>query len=878
MRVPLVHGVSVACWRRGRRPRRARRSGVAFGGVEMSSVSAQFTTVSILNNHEFSWVFIVDWILALVLTIFMIFYFNRAVGWLVSFLARWYLWRAHHAQLEVQSLQVSLLGGRIFFKNLSYVGTNEAICVLEGSFTWRYWLFYTRESLISGFLKDSHKGGSDCEPQDFLGATSDDGAGSGVSGTTATGASSPPNPSPARSSKNRKYPARLVFDVTGVEWFVFNRTPAYDALLDLAKKGSAVNSDQQEQEKQNQGDLDTNHKQNLQNLQKECSGAENTSGTTGPDSLGTVRSSSSASTSSSSSDQSNLTSYDNMMLRMLPLEIRCHNKGAMVIGNKDTSSLLIFHFESGVCSVDAAPPTSDLDKFKVIYKINTVKPILEMRPNVDYKGPDTVGFPSVSPLSILKSMSWQSVLAHLSRLRRSARKKSKKYKKKSKASANKIRGKSKNRTNPRVGRTTSRKTSFADGFGRFMTHRASTIYQTSSSSSSSEQDEEDDYYYDENYHPDENDDNDNDKEKPWRGLARYNIYYGNDNRDVSDDIPLDQLVDEYAKYSVILDAAEGTIAYHYDIPGKVPDGIVPSTDDPLGNGRLENSPGRDPEWGVDMSFTSCTIHYGPWADRQRVFIQNMLFPRSFTNSTPEPVRMKGQDRLGMEFKLFIEFKEDVIIRIPTREASKNQKFYASYKENPTANSLRAFGWLELKARHLSTMSYTGALVANKQGWNNNFRMDLKAPELRTSVNHGLVFSADRHTIQSTMKSPLQWNGIQEWDFRFNSEKVETFFLREHVSLLTDLITDFASGPPVTYNQFVPFRYTIQWHISDYGIYLNVNDKNIINNPSDFDDNTFVSFQGQSVDIDILIPMEQVSSIKNRVDFKIAVSDNSVSKG
>jgi hypothetical protein len=85
-----------------------------------------------------------------------------------------------------------------------------------------------------------------------------------------------------------------------------------------------------------------------------------------------------------------------------------------------------------------------------------------------------------------------------------------------------------------------------------------------------------------------------------------------------------------------------------------------------------------------------------------------------------------------------------------------------------------------------------------------------------------------------------------------------------------MISDFTSGPPVPYNQFVPFDYDISWTIVDYGIFLNVNDKNIINNPSDFTDNIFVCAQGKALDIHIVIPLEQVRPVKDTVSFTIAV--------
>ena len=41
---------------------------------------------------------------------------------------------------RTESIQFSVLGGRILFKNLRYHSSNQTIIILKGQLSWRYWI------------------------------------------------------------------------------------------------------------------------------------------------------------------------------------------------------------------------------------------------------------------------------------------------------------------------------------------------------------------------------------------------------------------------------------------------------------------------------------------------------------------------------------------------------------------------------------------------------------------------------------------------------------------------------------------------------------------------------------------------------------------
>ncbi|KAH7314140.1 hypothetical protein BKA65DRAFT_516209 [Rhexocercosporidium sp. MPI-PUGE-AT-0058] len=313
----------------------------------------------------------------------------------------------------------------------------------------------------------------------------------------------------------------------------------------------------------------------------------------------------------------------------------------------------------------------------------------------------------------------------------------------------------------------------------------------------------------------------------WQGLSRY----------------LDESQqDDKAKWSSIEYATVSTIA---DCPAAIRD--------------RAGSKHVAPEWGINLSLTRAVINYGPWADRQRADIQRVFFPSLCKDATPSRTLGPGQFRVPVEFKLYIEEESknwrwtkqaDTMGTAPSdqKKTGRNSRKRKTDKGNPSPE-VRPFGWLDVKVGTNATVAYVMDMLS----------LDLPDLEVTTSVNHGLLWrSVDN-----------RWNGHRTWKFDVNSSALELFILREHVFLLTDLVDDWASGPPPEYLTFTPFKYMVNLQLADFRIYLNVNDSNIINNPSDFDDNTFIIIFGSTLGADIAIPLENYRPHLNDIPFKVS---------
>lgn len=344
--------------------------------------------------------------------------------------------------------------------------------------------------------------------------------------------------------------------------------------------------------------------------------------------------------------------------------------------------------------------------------------------------------------------------------------------------------------------------------------------------------------------------------KQWRGLRRY---VDTDPRSPNN-VHLNT-EEEYAKYSLILDSALTRFIYYFDSLGNYPQKEDPSIF-------------VQPEYGLNIELEVATIHYGPWADKQRVPIQQMFFPPLSRDSEPTRPARPGNKRQYEGFKIEMSVKDELIFRVPVREPSKDKDIIRSLAQNdrdvlPGAKISRSFGWVELKvAAKSSISSYTSFTSSKEKGWANKLSLYLLQPELRTSVNHDILFIADTHILECDIGFPLKWNAPCMWKFVNHSTNGRLFLLREHIFLFLDLFADFASGMPPAYENLRPFEYIFDWNIDNYKWYLNVNDSNIIDNPLDFDSNKYISFEGERLETHILIPLNGNLTRSSTISFQI----------
>ncbi|EFR00097.1 hypothetical protein MGYG_03103 [Nannizzia gypsea CBS 118893] len=770
----------------------------------------KLTPESLTPVPRFNWVFLIELIVSGVLTLFFLFYFNRLFATLVSYAIRAYTWHYYRVYIDIHALQISLLAGRIFFKGIRYHGENETIHVQTGYLTWRFW---SRPELP---VDTSHVKCKSKPPR------SETAGANGQDENRDNGA-----------EHKKETPARIEVTLNGLEWFVYNRSPAYDSILagfglvpppDGASASSVV-GDRENAQQENPGPKNDNVDEVA---------ASSPSDPLTPSSRKETNSQkprTSLSTRNSSIPQNTEESAEPQIFSFFPISMDCH-KGALALGNENTKTILTLTFDKAVGKIDAGR-SGPLDVYRQIFEYDLSHPVIHMKPNPDYR---------------------QSQLAAVHEMEAPDEEESR---------------------NRGYMRSLHRR--YRDHRHRVWTSIRDLVpyFQRSV----------------ESFHP-RHDERDRPVSRAvhqdgWLGLTRYLDEEEQDDYEGWNSI-------EYGRFSTLLDSPSIHFRYYWDIGGLV--GIAGAKPDPSDKSTPHNINGAEaPEWGMDLTIRGGLLNYGPWADRERVNLQSVFVPNSYRDSHVTPMLKPGELRQSTTFVLNILIEETTMLRIPTREASKDWQWRGRADRSRGASRLkkkekdrsrgneadntgtqgpdiRPFGWLSLRAGPGSTIVYSMAMFASRHGYCNKVDIDLRQTKMTTSVNHGVLWQSERQIISCDLSNPLRWNSLHNWSVDVESTNMELFLLWDHLILLTDLISDWTSGPLQEYYTFVPIKYQLSFAFLDFKLMVNVNDLNIINNPSDFDDNSFLIIEGEILTARVGVPVIHHRASRNVATFDIQASN------
>lgn len=752
--------------------------------------------------------------------LFFLFYFNRLFATLLSYAIRAYTWHYYRVYVDIKALQVSLLGGRIFFKGIRYHGENETIFVHGGFITWRYWKRTVERTDLSGIQHktDPPKTAEKARPRSAHGT-------GGVSSRDDTRGEL------GGMEKTTELPCRISITTYGLEWFIYNRTAAYDSIL--AGFGYAAQDGGSHHDKDD-ADTMASPASGRINGSVEARPGHGVKSTSESLSEGGVNETGASGTRDAAACRgSELSESASNFLQLLPIKLDC-TKGAIVLGNESTRAVLTATFDSVTGTIDACN-AGHLDLYRQIFSFRFKHPVIQMRPNPDFKQ---------NKLAIAKLLS--SVLEEES-----------------------------------ASKQKRRHISSYQFQRRKVWHRIRDLvpyFQTSVESFHAPNGHAESMPRSQAEFPDVR----------WVGLSRYLDEDGEDDREKWNSV-------EYGRFSTILDSPSLAVAYFWDIPGRVGPGKPTSCTASVDNDINRALP---PEFGIDIKLDGGSINYGPWTDRERVGLQSVFFPNFYRSSEPAEQLAPGALRQSTVFILRVEINEEMTLRIPTREQSKdwqwkgradaikkaskikkqNEKRQARHKEGDKSHlgpDIRPFGWLSLRVASDSTITYTMDMVASSLGFRNELSLDLRETRMSSSVNHGLLWQCPRQMVTCDLSNPLCWNSLRSWKFTVESQGMELFLLRDHIFLLTDLVSDWAWGPPSDYYTFVPFIYNIDLLFSDLQLFVNVNDRNIISNPSDLEDNRFVLIKGKQLTSNVMIPLNKYRPEQNTVEFRVNLEDAGV---
>ena len=207
--------------------------------------------------------------------------------------------------------------------------------------------------------------------------------------------------------------------------------------------------------------------------------------------------------------------------------------------------------------------------------------------------------------------------------------------------------------------------------------------------------------------------------------------------------------------------------------------------------------------------------------------------------------------------------------LPKEKSNRKRKPFWKSKDKGTAGpNTRPFAWLDLTVKKNSTVNYSMDMIARPDGYRSKVDVEVSALDISTSVNHGLLWRSGCTRLKADTSMPVGWNALREWRFDITNDDLELFILRDHLFLMIDIIADWSSGPLAEYFTFVPYKYLLNICFRNWKMYLNTNTSNIIDEPADFEKNQFVILYGGELHADVIIPLDKFRPERNEVFFDV----------
>ncbi|KAJ6499231.1 hypothetical protein C8R45DRAFT_108777 [Mycena sanguinolenta] len=254
------------------------------------------------------------------------FYWNRLIAFLLGWFFRFLYWNQgpFSIWLEIGSIHFSILTGRILIKDFRYHSSNQTIKIVRGSIEWRWWIRRPAS-------------GDDIAP---------------------TGAMDDPK-------QSRSASCRVQISLQGFEWFLCNRTAAYDAIV--TQMGAKLPS--------RPGSRTTGH---------QSSQRSNTApGYSASVFAGSLRLPV-AFQRAWQWVRRQLPTLDPKDLLPLGIEV---TKGAIICGNPSTPNLLVAEFRRTAGMFGIVQSRSKYDQYKQLLNLTFQAALIRYVKNEDYRGP-----------------------------------------------------------------------------------------------------------------------------------------------------------------------------------------------------------------------------------------------------------------------------------------------------------------------------------------------------------------------------------------------------------------------------------------------------------------------------------------------------------
>ncbi|GMK54228.1 hypothetical protein CspeluHIS016_0108140 [Cutaneotrichosporon spelunceum] len=285
-----------------------------------------------------NWLFVIELVVVVIVTSSFLFYWNRIFGSCLAWAIRLFAWHKYHAYIGIGSFQISPLAGRIAFRNVEYHSSNFSCRILHGNVTFRYWK-----------LRVQHEG-------DWQSS----------------------NP------KRARLPCRISANLDGLEVFCYNRTPAYDAIVERMKKHEAAQAAREKAA----SDLTPTESARSSAQQQRTSARQRRTNHSSQHSQSTTESDDQSNETPKPFEHQHTTEVEPLsyLFEALPFAINV-STGSVILGSDATPMALIVDYKRARGIVQISEPRSQCDLYRMSIDMALSDVTVLMRTNTDHSGP-----------------------------------------------------------------------------------------------------------------------------------------------------------------------------------------------------------------------------------------------------------------------------------------------------------------------------------------------------------------------------------------------------------------------------------------------------------------------------------------------------------
>ncbi|KAI0267154.1 hypothetical protein BC834DRAFT_969170 [Gloeopeniophorella convolvens] len=285
-------------------------------------------------------------ILVVIALLIYVLYWNRLLAFLIGIVLRVALWNKGGASAwtQIGSFHFSLLAGRVLLKDFHYYSSNQTIKAVTVQLRWRYWI---RSPTVVEDMQ-AHGGGGGEEPK--------------------------------AAAEHKASHCRFHATFEGFEWFIYNRTAAYDNILAQMEAKTPVPERRAHSFTGDGATAQLRHIFSKSSAGGDTDHAHSASARTPLIPLSTPKFVSAF----AGWFRSQLPGFD--FKNLLPVSFEGIN-GYIVCGNNSTSSIMVAEFSRADGMFGAVPSKSPLDLYKQVFDIKFKNVLINMNENDQFQAP-----------------------------------------------------------------------------------------------------------------------------------------------------------------------------------------------------------------------------------------------------------------------------------------------------------------------------------------------------------------------------------------------------------------------------------------------------------------------------------------------------------